>query len=1092
MRKFLPLSLLAAIAAQSSWGQSSFLTKPDIHGDTVVFTAEGDLWLGSVSGQTAHRITSDAGVETDARFSPDGNWIAFSASYDGGRDVYVMPKEGGPPKRLTFDPLGSVGVQGWTPDGKSVLFRSSRGQGIAEVRRLFTVSAEGGIPQPLAVPRGDFGSLAPNGMLAYVPVSFEWANWFHYQGGSSDKVWLADLNAKTFKKLTNDAGVDTTPVWVGKEIYFISERSGSSNLWRLDPKTGAAKQCTFYSDAAVRYLSSDGSTVIFQHGAHLATFSAASGKVSELEFALASDRIHERDQRVALASEVGPANFPANGGAIGPVGNGIAIGPTGKRVLLEARGQIVSVAAEAGDMRVLENKPGTRARFPAWAPDGKHFAFLSDRSGENEIWIGDATVGGEPRLLTHGLAANPFPFTYSPDGKWIGVQDRNGRTMLIDAASGAIKVIGVSNEDQAYDASPGAMSFSPDSKLVAFSNTKYNWIFGIDLYEISSGKTAMVSNPGVNTYAPAFDSTGKFLVCLADTNLNPTFSNLTGKYYLDKTTTVEMLPLNSEAKSPFLPKNDEEGVQADSKPKPEAAATGVDWDFVGKRVLPVPLPAGHYASVDSYGDHLLVLGPSDNPDSGSPSQGSSSVISYDLSTRSATTIISGVDMFQKSFDGKKILYASGRQISVHDLTPAPTSMAAGALNLAPYTLTYKPRWEWKQIFEESWRIARDFYFDPNMHGLDWGAIRRKYEDRLHLVGDRGDLSALLKDMVSELNTGHAYIEDPSRFGRRLNIGFLGADFEPVAGAKAVKIVKLLKGDPWDPDVASPLSEPGLGVKEGDYIVGIAGQAIDPDKDINEMMLGTQGQTVALMVNATPSLTGARTVRVRPLSSEQTLRYEDWVMGRMRYVEEHGGSNFGYAHIPDMSTGGLVGFLKGQIADVFKTAMIYDTRYNGGGFVSSLLLQDIGSSPTSWFKPRYGAPWTREGWAVIGHKVALCNEYNFSDGELFIEDWKRMGLGPVVGTRTGGGEVGSGGGYEMIDHGSIYIPNYGAYWNGEWMIEGSGATPTISVEEDPQAVMAGKDPQLDRAIEVLKAELAKSPVSIPQHPPFRTMRPSAKG
>ncbi len=1084
-------SLLCLLAAFAS-ARTSFQTKPDIHGDMVVFTAEGDLWLGSIGARSARRITSDPGTETNARFSPDGKWIAFSAQYNGGLDVYKMPVEGGPPQRLTYDPNGAD-VEGWSPDGASILFRSRRGDPHG-VRHLFLVPASGGVPSKLPVPRGEFGSLAPNGLLAYVPVSFEWANWFHYKGGGADKVWLADLKAHKFRKLTNDPGVDTTPVWCGGRIFFVSERSGSSNLWECDPSSGAVRQCTTYSDAAVRYPSSNGEKVIFQHGPALAVFDPQTRSSSDLTFEMASDRIHEIEQRVPLAPEVGPATLYTNGAAIGVLGNGIALGPTGKRVLLEARGQIVSVAATAGDMRVLERKPGTRARFPVWSPDGKRFAFVSDRTGENEIWTGDAAGGSDPKQLTHGLAANPLPPVWSPDGKWIALFDRNARLLLIDAVAGSIKVLDQADRAQAYDATPGTVAFSPDSKLIAFSRVEPNWLYGVDLYEIATGKRQQVNDWRVSSYAPAFDSTGKFLLFLADNNLDPTMYNLYGKYYLDKTTHVEMVALTKGAKSPFLPKDDEEGIVADEKQKAESKEAKtpvpavVDWDGLSGRLIQVPLPVGRYSMLDSAPGRILVLEQSENPGPDGPPTSSSNLISFNLETMAATTVISGIDEFQKSLDGKKILYAVGRSISIHDLEPSATTMGEGALDLSPYSITYEPLPEWRQVFQESWRIARDFYYDPNMHGLDWNAVRRTYEARLSMVGDRRDLSRLLADMVSELNTGHAYVGDPTPPAHQLNMGFLGIDVEPAAGADAVRITKLYRGDPFDPDVRSPLLEQGLGVKEGDFILEIAGQPVRRDTDIQALLLGTRGQTVAIMVNGTPSRSGARVVRVRPLTSEAQLRYQDWVMGRTRYVEEHGGASFGYCHIPDMGSGGLVGFLKGQTADPYKAAMIYDSRYNGGGFVSSLILQDIGAHPTNWFKPRWGQPWTREGWANIGHKVALCNEYNFSDGELFIVDWENMNLGPVVGTRTGGGEVGSGGGYGLIDGGTIFIPNYGGYRDGEWLVEGKGASPTVPVEDDPNLVMEGRDPQLDKAIALLKAELAKYPISVPQHPPFPVVKP----
>jgi len=1058
--------------------QTSFETKPDIHGDQVVFTAEGDLWVGSIATHTARRLTSDPGVETNARFSPDGNWIAFTGQYEGGSDVYLIPTNGGAVTRLTYDPL-VADVQGWTPDGSGILFRSRRDSGIIALRHLFVVSAKGGPAKELPIPRADFGSMGPNGKVAYVPTSFEWANWYHYHGGWNDQIWLADTKNVTFKRLTEFKGIDTTPVWCGDKIFFVSERSGWANIWEVDPSTRATKQCTFYSDGAVRYPSSDGSRVIFQHGAHLGIFNPASDKAEDLAFDLSSDRIHERIQRVSLASQLGANTDTAS------------IGPTGKRLLLDARGQVVSVAAENGDMRVLENKPGARARYPLWSADGKRFAFVSDRSGENEFWIGDANGGGEPTQLTHGLSANMFKPVWSPDGAWIAFEDRAGRVVLVDAKTGAFKVVDVTQNLGAYDNFPGSVAFSPDSKLMAYSKQETNWQSSAYVYEIATGKDVRVTDVRVNVNWPIFDSTGKFLVYLADDSLVPQDGGINGKFYFQNYTRVHMLALTKDAKSPFLPKDDEEGSvaseaksdakAAESKPAPSKPgataapitptpppAVSVDWDGLSDRVIAVPIPPGSYTKLESTPGKIIAF-----------SQSTGDLIAFDLESQKNAPVASGITDFEKSADGKKLLLVQGKSLTVHGMDGSQT-----AVNLAPYTITYLPVDEWHEVFEESWRIARDFFYDPNMHGLDWKAIRRKYEAQLPMVGDRADLTRLCANMVSELNVGHAYvIPPPAPPAHAQSMGFLGIDVDYTASQTGVKIKKIYRGDPWDPDIESPFAAPGSGVKEGDYILEIAGQTVHPDVDIRSLMLGTRGETVAILVNDKPSRDGAKIVRVKPLDTEVPLRYDDWVMGRTKYVEDHGGSNFGYLHIPDMLHSGLVGFAKGQYPDVYKTAMIYDERFNGGGYISSLILQDIASKPIFWAKPRIGNPWTREGWANIGHKALLCNQYCFSDGEQVVEGWKRMKIGPVIGTRTGGGEVGSGNGYALIDQGLIYIPNYGTYSTDDWIVEGHGASPDIDVEDDPAAEMAGRDVQLDKAIEVLKEQLEKYPVSIPQHPPF---------
>ncbi len=1027
----------------------SFLTRPDIHGDSVIFTCEGDLWSGDLKTGAARRLTSDPGNETNARFSPDGSLIAFTANYDGSVDVYVMPATGGAPKRLTYDPVAAQ-VQGWTPDGKGVVFRSRRNTPVGPENRLFTVPSSGGLAKELPVPRAEFGSLGPDGRLAYVPISNEWMNWYDYHAGSADQVWIADLKGG-FRKLAASSGVETTPVWSGSKLYFVSERTGTRNLYALDPASGRATAVTKYADAPVRYPGADAHRVVFEHGAGLAMYDADTNTTKELAFDLASDRLRSRETRVPVAAY---AKNPD-------------LGPGGKRVLMEARGQIVSLAAENGDFRVLEKKAGTRAMNPVWSPDGKRFAFLSDRSGEVELWLGDAAGGKEPTQLTHGLAAEPFAPLWAPDGKNLALVDRDGRLRLIDATTGALTLVDTEEITGSYDNTNQQVAFSPDGKTLAYSHHALTGMGTVRLYDVATKRTAVVSNPNVSADNPAFSADGKFLLYLAASQLSPQNTPFTGKYAFGDPMRVYMVALTADAESPFLPKNDEEGAAA---PKPATPPKPVEiaWDGLAERTIETPIAAGWYTNVQSVPGRILLQ-------TGEPGK-PGTVLGYDVD-KAATVTIAQADGFQKSLDGKKLLLRRGAaNVSVVDATTGPTP--APPVALAAYTLTVEPEAEWRQIFNESWRIARDFYFDPNMRGLDWGAIRKKYEAQLPLVGDRTDLTRLLKDMVSELHTGHAYVNPPPVALARTPMGFLGADFAPEGDA--AKIVKLYRGDGFAGN-RSPLLEPGLKVKEGDYILAIAGQPVRRDQDPQALLVGLVGQTVAILVNDKPTMDGARTIRVKPLASDRDLRYADWVQGRAAYVRQHGGAGLGYVHIPNMMEGGLVGFAKGHFPNVQADGVVYDTRFNGGGYVSSLILQDIAAKPVFWWATRTAGDWTRENWAVAGYKVAICNEQNFSDGELFIETWKAMKIGPVVGKRTGGGEVGSGGGYPLVDGGSIYIPNYGAFDDGKWIIEGVGAKPDIEVDQDPAAVMAGKDPQLDKAIAILKEQIAKSPVRRPVRP-----------
>lgn len=1055
MRRFL-IPFLALLAAFGHAEQRSFWTKPDIDGDRVIFTCEGDLWLGSIHDHTARRITSHAGVENYARFSPDGKMIAFTASYDGGRDVYVMPLEGGAPKRLTYDP-NNAEVQGWTTDGKYVIFRSKRNNPPGNINRLFEVPVDGGQARMLAIPQGDFGDINAQGKMAYVPVSAEWMNWFHYQGGEADDVWIADLPNKKFTRLTDSPNVDTTPVWAGDDVYFVSQRAGTSNLFRIDPDSKAVKQVTTF-DLPVRYPGSDGRQVVFEVGPGLGVYDTQTGKSEMLSFELNSDRIHAREQRIPLAPEVTSAS----------------IGPSGKRVIVEARGQLWSVAAENGDARVIENYPGSRALSSVWSPDGKRVAFISDRSGEYQVWV-VGSQGGEPKKLTTDLKGEFRSLTWSPDGKWLAVAERSTAVYLINAETGAVQQVDVSPNYSSYDSFVPFYGFSPDSKYLTYTRYEATGITTVWIRDIAGGVNVRVSNPMVNANSPYFSQDGKYLAYISDRELDPTYISPTGKFGFDNYSRVTLVTMSPDVTSPFLPKNDEEGADAKKEDAPKVVP---NLSGIADRSINVPVPASRYGKVEFAGGRLLLLD-------------RDRLMAFDLDKQKSTSLSNGVSDFDASADGKKILVMRGSQPSIVDAGTGPFDAGDGVVALGAYSLTVDPEKEWKQVFEESWRIARDFFYDPNMHGLDWNAVRRQYEARLPMVGDRSDLTRLIKDMVSELNIGHSYVIDPTPALRRTPMGYLGADFESVPGADGVRVKRILRGNEFSMDVRSPLLEPGVNVKPGDYIVSVAGQPVQRDADIESLLIGTPGQVIAIGVNDRPSMDGARIVRVKPLSSEGALRYADWVEGRREYVRTHGGEDLAYVHIPDMSTAGYQQFAEGHFPNVDASGIIYDVRYNTGGFISSLLLQDIAAKRTLFWQPRYGAQWAREGWAPLGYVAAMCNEYNFSDGELFIEAWKRMKVGPVIGKKTAGGEVGSGGGYGLIDGGSIYIPNYGAYSpEGKWVIEGVGTSPDITVEQDPNLVLEGRDPQLDKTIAVLREMIRKNPPKRPATPAFqnKTYRP----
>ncbi len=1043
----------------------TFETKPDIHGNQVVFTAEGDLWIGNVGSGEAKRLTSDPGQEVSPRFSPDGTKIAFVAQYDGAQEIYVMPTTGGAPVRLTFGSLTqALMVCGWTPDGSSILCRSYAKNGLYS-SELQLVPANGGLVQKVPVPRGEFGAFSPDGQLAYVPASNEWMNWYQYKGGAADDIWLYNPTAKSFKQLTKWEGVDTTPVWAGGLIYFVSEKSGSLNLWSLDPKTGSQVQITKYTNEKVRYPGSDGHQVVFQVGAGLAKYDPATGKIEDLKFAMNSDRIHERPMRVPVS----------------PIISSPSLGPTGKRVVLEARGQILSAPVEEGDIRILAKPSGARCQLPAWSPDAKKIAYISDASGENELWTMDAETGANQKQLTTGLQSNPLLLKWAPNGKVIGIQDRAGQTLLVDSTTGAITKVCTADAVPTYDGSNPQFAFSPDSRLMAFQQLNSSFVTSISLYNLETKKIVTVSPSAWDSMGPSFSPDGKFMAYVASTTIVPTWSELNDQVSLDNVATVYMVPLTADAQSPFLTKKIEEGDTTGTAAAPPAsstAATSVKLDYqldnLGEKAFRPPVPVGRYTQTEWVQGRLLLLSKAQPLMKREPMTGSAA--SFDFATKTLTPL-GQADSLMISADRSAALTVVGPKVVTF-----PTAGGAAAqkpLDLGSTTISVNPRDEWKQILEESWRVARDFFYDENMHGVDWNAIHNEYRARLSLVGSRDDLTHLIEQLISELHCGHCYIGETPTFSdpSGIPVGYLGIDAEPAA--VGIKISKIYAGDNYGGSPISPLLQPGQKANVGDYILAIGGQPVLPNQDFQALLVGTVGQVTQITVNDKPTMEGARTIFVKPhaMISEIRLRYQDWVNSRVEYVKKVAGNDFGYVHIPDMTQTGYSAFIKAQRVVANRDAIVYDFRSNGGGNLSSNLLSTIGTKPVFYFHPRGSkANWARESLAPHGPIAALCDQDAFSDGEFVIETWKRMGLGPVVGKRTGGGEVGSGGGYSLLDGQRILIPNYGAFdpTTNKWIIEGTGATPDYEVEQDPAAVMAGRDPQLDRAIELLKVQLAKNP------------------
>jgi tricorn protease len=1038
------------------------------------------LWVASLPGGEARRLTTHEGTETGPLFSPDGAWIAFAGEYDGGPDLYVIGLEGGAPQRLTWDNNGSVRPVAWSADGKEILFRSRRLNGEWH-NRLWSIPATGGLPKLLPVPRAEHAALDAAGQrVAFVPISAEWQHWKGYRGGQADDVWLADLTTKAFRRLTTEPSIETTPLWAAGQLYLASDRTGVSNLYRADAETGNLTAVTKFTDYDLLYPSSDGRRVVFEHGNGLGLFDPATGTVTALPVRLPSDRIHARVRRVAAKEQLQRAT----------------IGPTGKRVLVEARGQIVSLPAGQGAWRVVEATPGARAQYPSWSRDGKWIAFVSDRSGEEQVWLAPASGAAPARQLTKDHVGPLGLLVWSPDGKRIATSDREMRILLVDVETGKTTVVAQADRGGSYDTVVDSYRFSPDGKWLTYAQLEPTWYQTIWLYDVARGTKTRLTSPSLDSYAPAFDPSGKYLYFLSRRELRPAWSPQSQSIGFDKSSRVSVIALAAGTKSPFLKLDDEEGVAAEAKKEEAKKAADasalpevkVDLEGIADRIADVPVPGDRYVSVVALEDRLLFAIDTEpavgNLDPSKPRFQLRALPLKNPQKAELVTVVEKMTSFDVSADGKKLLVRSGSDLSAGASDAAPLK-EPDAISLDRVLLAVDPAAEWKQMFDETWRIARDFFYDPDMRGVDWPAMKKKYAAQLPNIGDRSELNVILGDLIAELNTGHSYIAggDITR-PTTLETGRLGADFAPDPSGKAWRIARILPGDPYDLENRSPLLAPGVDVKPGEVIVSIDGRPVTTDRPVESLLVGSADRLVP--VGVSKAVTGApvRVVLVRPIRNESRLRYYDWVAGRREYVRTHGGEKIVYVHMPNMGDRGMEEFAKQYYPDIPDSdGVILDVRNNGGGWISANLLAQIADKPHTWFKPRYGASWTRASWATPGYRVAMCDDQSYSNAEEFCDAFQRMKLGPVVGSRSWGGEVGSGNGYPLIDGGSIFIPNYGAWSPTDgWIIEGRGVVPDIEVTQDPASLLAGRDPQLDRAIAYIQEQTAKKPVVHPVPPP----------
>jgi tricorn protease len=1084
-----PLTLPAAEPGPAPAADEARLLRfPAVHGDRVAFCYAGDLYTVPASGGVARRLTGHDGYEMFPRFSPDGKLLAFTAQYDGNTEVYVMPADGGVPRRLTWtatlarddvaDRMGPNNiVMGWTPDGKKVVFRSRMHAFNDFLGQLYAVSADGGTPEPLPLPRGGFCSFSPDGKrLAYNRVFREFRTWKRYRGGMADDVWIHDFTTHKTANLTRsnpprpyapgddgeakqEGAQNIIPMWHGDRVYFLSDRGPDRrmNLYVAETADGATRQLTEFHDFDCKFPSLGDKAIAFENGGYLYRFDLDTEQCSRIPVRIQEDHATARGGLVNVSKNV--SNYE--------------ISPDGKRALFGARGEVFTVPAHHGPTRNLTNSPGTHERNSKWSPDGKWIAFISDASGEDEIHVVPQDGKGPARQLTKGGDTYKFELAWSPDSKKILWTDKKLRVRAVDVASGAVTEIAKGKVWEIRDP-----AWSPDSKWVAYSQAEPHGFNRVWLFSLEQGKTYPVTDEWYSSSAPAFSRDGKYLFFVSNRDFNPTFSGTEWNHaYLDMTR-IYLVPLARETPSPFLPRSDEAGAPEEKKEEPKKdAPVKVDPEGLSARIVDLPVQPANYRNLESVGNALYYL-------RAGTKDAKPALQMYDLAARKET-VLGSVNGYEISADGKKMLVSQDGKYGIVDLPkgPAPVQVTE-ALDLSGMEMRLNRHAEWAQIFRECWRQMRDFFYDPGLHGVDWKAVRAKYEPLVAHAGHRADLTYILGEMIGELNAGHTYVgggEAPQP--PRLTTGLLGADLVRDPASGYFRLTKVYHGEPWDPKLRGPLAAPGVDAKVGEFIVAVDGRPANELRSPYEALVNKAGKQVALRLSAEPKADGGREVTVVPVASEADLRYRDWVEANRRKVDEATGGKVGYVHVPDMQAKGLNEFARQFYPQVRKKALIIDVRGNGGGNVSPMLIERLRREAVMVTIARNGQPNFEPG-VLSGPTVCLLNEFSASDGDLFPYRFRQHHLGKLIGKRSWGGVVGIRGTLPLADGGYLNRPEFSRYdlEGKRWVIEGYGVAPDIWVDNDPAHEYAGQDDQLDRAVAEVVEELKTKEKSVPPPPP----------
>lgn len=1043
---------------------------PTVSESSICFSFAGDLWSVPRQGGEARRLTASIGQETNPNYSPDGKWIAFSGQYEGNTDVYVIPAEGGVPKRLTFHPQPDM-AQGWTPDGKRILFSTYEG-GVPFSIKLASVAVTGGPTETLPFPEGTQGSFSPDGsQIAYVPYDQFQKAWKRYRGGQTYPIWIAKLSDSTWREVPRRNWNDKDPNWVGNKIYYLSDRTGRVNLYSCDVNGGGSREVAKSGDFDFLSASAGGGAIVLAEMGSIKLFDIASGKLSTVPVTMRGDFPEVRPKFVGMAEYISSGD----------------VSPNGKRAVFEARGEVITVPASKGDGRNLTQTSGVAERSPTWSPDAKWIAYFSDKSGEYKIVLEPSDGQGDSKTIDAGGSPAFYgQLRWSPDSKKLAYSDQRGWVWFTDVETGkSTKVDEAPLLPVTYAIQP---KWSPDSKWLTFARQSDNNYRTVYLYSLESGKLTQLTDGMSDAQFPGFDRGGKYLYFIASTNAKytPGWLDLSYLEAPNVTSSVYLTVLRKDLPSPFAPESDEEKIESGAPAKPEDKKDDsfrIDLDGISQRILAVPMPARLYGDLEPGAANSFFTVDAPPVATASSAGGPPTLRKFDLNARAETPYAQGIGGYAISSNGQHMLLFRPGNISIVS-TMAPPQPGQGALNLGSTTMRIDPREEWKQIFHEVIRVQRDYFYDPNYHGVDLNKLRAKYEPFLESLMSRADLNLLLTDMLGELCVGHMYISGGDIPGvEGPPAGLLGADFTQEGGRWKFK--KVLNGENWNPGLRAPLTQPGVDVKAGEFLLEVDGKEIKAGEDIYEPFEGKAGRQVRIKVGPSANGNGAREVIVVPVANDSGLRVLDWIEGNRRKVAELSGGKVGYVWIPNTSVQGYDFFNRFFFAQVNKDGVVLDERFNGGGFVADYFITMLGRPVMSWWATRYGKEFTSPLMSIFGPKAMLINQYAGSGGDYLPWAFKRAKLGPLVGKRTWGGLVGILGRPPLIDGGDVTSPNLAFFTpEGAWEIENYGTPPDVEAEMDPAIWRQGRDPQLEKAVAEVMKQLQGYKRPTPKRPAYK--------